>query len=104
MQIETSRLAFGQPRDRFSYLFQRFHDLHTTCEVDDPARLLSYVVWPSEPLARPKAPPMLPKMLPMHIVVASTENESPAYTGLFVMGGTGLEPVTSGLSSRRSPN
>jgi hypothetical protein len=47
---------------------------------------------------------MLTKTLTTPPSVASFGNESPVYAGLFRVGGTGVEPVTSGLSSRRSPS
>ena len=37
-----------------------------------------------------------------NVLVAKTE--SPAYAGLYLMERTGIEPVTSGLQSRRSPS
>jgi hypothetical protein len=47
---------------------------------------------------------MLTKTLTTPVSVSNPENESPVCAGLLLMGGTGIEPVTSGLSSRRSPS
>ena len=47
---------------------------------------------------------MLPILLPMPVLVARLENESPAFAGPSAMERTGIEPVTSGLQSRRSPS
>ena len=47
---------------------------------------------------------MLCKLLRCAQDVALRETESPAAAGLFLMERTGIEPVTSGLQSRRSPS
>jgi hypothetical protein len=47
---------------------------------------------------------MLTKTLTTPRRVYSPENETRACAGALRVGGTGVEPVTSGLSSRRSPS
>ena len=42
--------------------------------------------------------------LPAAVAVARTENERPAFAGPSPVERTGIEPVTSGLQSRRSPS